>query len=126
MDLVEDALLLLDAHVKSPPPFGNKSSVQAVESQDRRGHSTDRLAFTTGRRMRGVLILRTIEAVVESPGTRRWPAEFAPPRATVFTSSTGSGGRFREERALSQALRVDGTNHVLEINQLHAIGVGLS
>ena len=70
MDLVEDALLLLDAHVKSPPPFGNKSSVQAVESQDRRGHSTDRLAFTTGRRMRGVLILRTIEAVVDSPGTR--------------------------------------------------------
>ena len=58
--------------------------MQVVKSQDRRGNSTDRLAFTTERRMTWVLDPSHEAGCARLTRTRRRPPSFVTPRTTIF------------------------------------------
>ena len=64
--------------------------------------------------------------LADSPGTRRRPAAFAPPRTTIFMASLALAEGFARAGPSYKPCAWMVTDHVLELNQLREIGVGLS
>ena len=97
-----------------------------VKSQDRRGNSTDRLSLTTERRMTWVLDPSHEAGCARLTRTRRRPPSFVTPRTTIFQGLRRDAEDCAETGPSVKPCAWMVTNHVLELNQLDAIGVGLS